>query len=142
MQLLEHEILNLKGSHLNPTSETLRALVDAYLLISFLVGGAAVTENEIAAARVRDASQHLRDAVASPCMGLMRSDDREEFANLLREASDGKISAHEADGENLKASLLKSCHVLVGNLSSSEPTRSRRKRLSRGESRRRRAIQP
>ena len=60
---------------------------------------------------------------------------------LLREAFDGKIGAQGADGENPKASLLKSFHALFAKLPSSEPTRSRRKRLSRGESTRRRAIQ-
>eukprot|EP00931_Biecheleriopsis_adriatica_P042636 TRINITY_DN24307_c0_g2_i1.p1 TRINITY_DN24307_c0_g2~~TRINITY_DN24307_c0_g2_i1.p1 ORF type:complete len:813 (+),score=195.40 TRINITY_DN24307_c0_g2_i1:60-2441(+) len=121
------------------TPEVLRGLVTAYLELFQLRGGAEVAHVE-AAAKVREASRHLRDAVVSSCFGLMESDDREEFLNLLVEASDNQIGAPGADGENLKSSLLKACHALYGNLPSSEPTKARRKRASRARSKQRAAI--
>lgn len=107
----------------------LRALVTAYLEIFRLRGGAEV-KHQLAAAKVQEASRHLRDAVVSCCFGLMEGDSREEFLWYLVQASDGKIGEEGPEGENLKSSLLKACHALFGNLPSTEQTKAKRKRAA------------
>jgi hypothetical protein len=117
------------------TSVGLRKLVETYLeLYKLRVGETA--DGQAAAAKVKEASKHLRDAVVSACLGLVPNATREEFLAVLDEASDGRIGAKGFDGENLKSSLLKACYHVVGRVPSPSPQKPRRKRAAKGKKQR------
>ncbi len=138
---LKRLLLSSEGICTDQTPETLRGLIRAYMEIYRLRGGAEIaSEFEEAQFKVRFVSRLLRDAVVSSTIGLMETDDREEFLNLLWVCSNHQIGSPGADGENLKASLFKACHALFGHFPSSEPTKAHGKRVSRVEARRRRAM--
>ena len=119
------------------TKETCRGLVVAYLEVFKLRGGAVVRHGQ-ASDKIREASRHLRDAIAITTYGNIEYDDKDNFCGLLAELSGRQIGAPGADGENLKSSLLKALHALLGvNLPSSEARKARKKRQSRSRAKKR-----
>ena len=115
----------------SPTHDTLQSIMAAYLALFVLRGGAMV-EDEFASIIVRIASRFLRDVLSLYTLGLMQWPlQQEEFLELLDEASGGRVSEKSDEGENLRASLLKSIWHVYGPLDNKNPSKQRRRRISR-----------
>mmetsp|Transcript_155563 Transcript_155563/g.274721 ORF Transcript_155563/g.274721 Transcript_155563/m.274721 type:complete len:766 (-) Transcript_155563:117-2414(-) len=103
-----------------------RYAVAAYVQLYQLQGGSKVKDQHTARL-VREASRHLRDAIASSCLGLLTCRTREAFLAVLGKVSDGLIGDKGRRNEDLKSSLLKACQeVMRGALPS--PAKAKRKR--------------
>ncbi len=119
---LANDCLHHLRQHVAPDIEevtfgpgTLRGLMVSYLYLFQLKGGVGIADAEVAL-QVRKASAKLRDAIVSCAYGLMETDFKEEFLNLLDQASDGKVTDTDLEGQNLKAQLLKAYFVMYGHL--------------------------